>query len=123
MTYQGERARAMASEQGRCFEVSKIRLGADGHVSDLLWAEVGRADREVSARVLATAAEAVDAIHDGAQVAAVFPRLTAGPAGLAGQVPERVFVVVEHPDGRECIAFDDAPSPGRTLADLPVLDD
>jgi hypothetical protein len=67
MTYQGERARPMASESGRCFEVSKVRIGPDGHVSDVLWAEVDAVDdRSVGARVLATAAEVVDAIHDGA---------------------------------------------------------
>ena len=37
MTHQGERARPMAAEYGRCFEVSKVRIGADGHVSDVLW--------------------------------------------------------------------------------------
>ena len=36
MTYQGERARAMASEIGRVFAVSKVRIGADGHVSNAL---------------------------------------------------------------------------------------
>jgi hypothetical protein len=116
MTYQGERARPMATENGRCFEVSKVRIGPDGHVSDVLWSEVdGGTDRNVGARVVATAAEVVDAIHDGAQVAAVFPS--------SGRLPERMFVVVEHDDGRECIALGGAPSPGRNVADLDSLDD
>lgn len=73
MTYQGERSRPMASEGGRLFEVSKVRIGLDGHVSDLLRGEVDAgSDRAVGARVVATAAEVVDAIHDGAQVEAVF---------------------------------------------------
>jgi hypothetical protein len=73
MTYQGELSRPLACESGRCFEVSKVRIGPDGHVSDVLWGEVDAgADRAVGARVLATAAEVVDAIHDGAQVKAVF---------------------------------------------------
>jgi hypothetical protein len=115
MTYQGERARPMATESGRCFEVSKVRIGADGHVSDVLWGEVdASSDRMVSARVLATAAEVVDALHDGAQVAAVFPSLD--------RLPERSFVVVEHADGRECIAFEGVPSPGRNLSDMDRLD-
>ena len=117
MTYQGERARPMASENGRYFEVSKVRIGRDGHVSDVLWAEVDAgSDRDVGTRVLASAAEVVDAIHDGAQVAAVFPSANA-------PVPERAFVIVEHEDGRECIAFADADSPGRSLSDLESLDD
>lgn len=116
MTYQGRRARPMATENGRCFEVSKIRIGADGHVSDVLWGEVDAgSNRVVDARVVATAAEVVDAIHDGAQVAAVF--------SAKDQLPERVFVIVEHEDGRECITFDGAPSPGRNVTDLESLDD
>lgn len=67
MTYQGERARPLASEKGRFFEVSKVRIGADGHVSDVLWVEVeSGSDQEVGTRVLASAAEVVDAIHDRA---------------------------------------------------------
>jgi len=116
MTYQGERARPMASESGRFFEVSKVRIGPDGHVSDVLWGEVDAgSDRDVGARVVATAAEVVDAIHDGAQVSAVF--------SAGDHLPERAFVIVEHQDGRECIAFDGAPSPGRNVTDLGSLDD
>ena len=60
MTYQGERARPMASEKGRVFEVSKVRIGADGHVSDVLWVEVDSgSDQDVGTRVLASAAEVV----------------------------------------------------------------
>jgi hypothetical protein len=115
MTYQGERARAMPTEQGRCFEVSKVRIGPDGHASDVLWVEVNAgSDGDVSARVVASAAEVVDAIHDGAQVAAVFPG--------ASDLPERTFVIVEHASGRECIAFAGPPSPGRNLSDLEPLD-
>jgi len=121
MTYQGERARAMASEQGRCFEVSKVRIGADGHVSDVLWSEVGAgSNRDVGTRVLASSAEVVDAIHDGAQVAAIFQ---ASEADQPKHRPERVFVIVEHGDGRECIAFEGPPSPGRDLVDMVGLDD
>lgn len=116
MTYQGERARPMPSQSGRFFEVSKVRIGTDGQVSDVLWGEIDtRSDRDVGARVLATAAEVVEALHDGAQVAAVF-------ASLNGRLPERAFVVVAREDGRECIAFDDALSPGRNLHDIDSLD-
>ena len=117
MTYQGERARAMASEIGRVFEVSKVRVGADGHVSDVLWVEVGgKSDEAVGERVVAPAAEVVDAIHDGAQVAALFSSSTE-------RLPERLFVIVKHEDGRECIAFEESPAPGRHLADMAKLDD
>jgi hypothetical protein len=116
MTYQGERARPLATENGRCFEVSKVRIGPDGHVSDVLWGEVNAgSDRAVGARVVATVAEVVDAIHDGAQVAAVFPS--------EERLPERAFVVIEHNGGRECIVFAGAPSAGRNLADMGGLDE
>jgi hypothetical protein len=106
----------MASESGRIYEVSKVRIGPDGHVSDVLWAEVdARSNRAVGARVLATAAEVVDAIHDGAQVDAVF---------LArDHQPERSFVIVLHEDGTECVTLDGPPCPGRNVADLGSLDD
>jgi hypothetical protein len=121
MTYQGERARAMASEKGRCFEVSKVRIGADGHVSDVLWGEVDASSgRNVGAGVVANAREVADAIHDGAQVAAIFP---ASEADHPRRRPERAFVIVEHEDGRECITFADPPSPGRNLIDMVSLDD
>ncbi|MEO6973297.1 MAG: hypothetical protein ABI135_07765 [Rhodoferax sp.] len=117
MTYQGERARPMASESRCTFEVSKVRIGADGHVSDVLWGEVGgKTDQDVGARVVVPVADVVDAIHDGAQVAAAFP-------ALKGHVTERLFVVVERADGRECITLDGLPSPGRNLADMLKLDD
>ena len=115
MTYQGERARPMAAETGRCFEVSKVRIGPDGHVSDVLWGPVDvGSDRVVAARVVAPAAEVVDAIHAGAQVDAVF---------LAeDHLPERAFVVVLHANGRECLDFDGASSPGRDVTDLDRLE-
>jgi hypothetical protein len=120
MTYQGERARPMPSENGRFFEVSKVRIGTDGHVSDVLWSEVDAAlDRDVGARVVASAAEVVDAIHDGAQVNAVF---SSPKNHQRSRQPKRAFVVVEHEDGKECIAFDDKPAPGRNLSDMDSLD-
>jgi hypothetical protein len=120
MTYQGERARPVtvkdASELGRCFEVSQIRLDGDGHVSDVLWTEVNTAsNRAVHTAIVSPAAEVVDAIHDGAQVAAVF-----SPRGV--HLPRRQFVVVEHENGRECIVLDGPPAPGRNLSDIASLD-
>jgi hypothetical protein len=123
MTYKGERARPMVSENGRFFEVSKIRLGADGHVRDVLWGEVDAgSDRNVGVRVLASAAEVVDAMHDGAQVAAVFSTKDRRSEHRAAYRPERAFVIVLHEDGRECITFDEASSPGRNLIDIDHLD-
>jgi hypothetical protein len=116
MTYQGERARSMGTESGRLFEVSKVRMGLGGHVSDVLWREVNSASNlAVGNRVVATVAEVVDAIHDGAQVAAVF---TTG-----NLLPRRKFLVVEQSDGSEHIAIEGKPSPGRNASDLEKLGD
>jgi hypothetical protein len=116
MTYQGERARQTATENGRCFAVSKVRMDPQGHVSDVLWSEVAAGPgRVLGDRMMATTAEVVDAIHDGAQVAAVF--------AAADRFPDRNFVVIAHHDGRECIALGGAPSPGRNISDLERLHD
>jgi hypothetical protein len=106
----------METEAGRFFEVSKVRISADGHVSDVLWTEVqAGSDRALGVPVLATAADVVDAIHDGARVTAAFP--------AEHRLPEREFLVVEHEDGRECITFGGLPSQGRELANICALDD
>lgn len=117
MTYKGTRARAADDESKRAFEVSKIRLAADGRISHVLWAEIdARSDHDVSVRAVVPVADAVDAIHGGAQVAALFlqPR---------SPLPERNFVVVEHKDGRETIDFNGGPSAGRELSDIDTLDE
>jgi len=117
MTYQGERARPIADEGGRAFEISKIRLGGDGHVRAVLWCEVlTRSDHLAGAPVVVPVADVVDAIHDGARVAAQFSRSVA-PS------PERRFVVVQHADGHETIALDGLPLPGRDLIDMVRLND
>ena len=111
MTYQGRRARPADDESVRVFEVSEIRLAADGRVSHVLWGEVDApSDHDVSARVVAPVADVVDAMHGGARVAAVF-------ANVHSALPERFFVVARHEDGRETIDFDGGPLLGRDLAD------
>jgi len=120
MTYQGERARPVtvkdASELGRCFEVSKVRLGADGHVSHVRWTEVNTASNLAAhAAIVSTAAEVIDAIHDGAQVAAVFPALEV-------HLPQRLFVIVEYENGGEFMVLAGPSAPGRNLSDISGLD-
>jgi hypothetical protein len=116
MSYQGIRARAADDESTRLFEVSKVRRGADGRVIDVLWAEVdARTGHDVGARVIVPVADVIDAMHDGARVAAVFPQ-------RAGQRPERFFVVTQQAEGVERISLDGEPSPGRELSDIGTLD-
>lgn len=118
MTYQGERARPLASEVGRVLEVSRVRLDAQGHVSDVLWGEVdATTDHDVGEQVRGTAAEVVDALHDGASVVAVF-----ATAGESRHLPRRSFVVVDQQDGVERIELADGPAPGREVTDMARLD-
>jgi hypothetical protein len=87
-------------------------LAADGRISHVSWAEVDApSGHDVSAPAEVPVADVVDAIHAGARVAAVFVH-------SRSPLPERVFIVAEHDDGRETIGFDNGPSPGRELADI-----
>lgn len=113
MTYQGARARPAASEIRRVFAVTKVRLDASGQVTDVLWSEINpRSNLNVGAQVVTPVADVVDAIHDGAQVAAVFEAPHA-------RLPEHLFQVVERADGSETIIL--AKPSGHTLALPPDL--
>jgi hypothetical protein len=121
MTYQGTRAAAEQGESKRVFVVSKVRLGANGRVDDVLWVEVNaRSNLDVGQPVVASVSEVVDAIHDGARVVAVFP-------DTCGNEPEHDFEVVEHPDSDETIGLINASASrysGRPgLREMAALDD
>ena len=117
MTYKGTRAREADDESKRIYEVSKIRLAADGRISHVLWAEVdARSAHDVSAPAIVPVVDAIDAIRGGAQVAAVFER-------ARNPLPERFFVVARHDDGSETIGFDGEPASARELSDMATLDD
>lgn len=112
MTYRGERARELPTEQGRVFEVSRARLTAEGQVQDVLWREVNTASGlNVGAAVQATAAEVMDAIHDGAGVVALFK--TSG-----SRLRKRPLVIVIQPAGGERLTFEGPPVQGSELVDL-----
>lgn len=99
MTYQGARARPRDSEIGHFFAVSKVRLDSFGHVTHVLWNEVdSKSNRDLNPAALVSVAEVVDAIHDGAQVAAVFQ-------GRLPHIPEHTFEIVAHLNGGETIAL------------------
>ena len=99
MTYQGAKARPLDGETNRFFSISKIRLDPAGWPTHVLWGEVNAgSDLDVGAQRVAPVADVVDALHDGAEVAAVFlpPRVHA---------PEHLLVVTERLDGSETIAL------------------
>ena len=97
----------------RGLEGLKVCIGVDGLVCGVLWTGInGTTDQDVSARVVASVA---DAIHNSAQVVALL-------SSSKKQLPERAFVIVEHQSGRECIAFNNLPLSVRNLADIASLD-
>jgi hypothetical protein len=97
------------------FAVSKVRLDPDGRVTDVLW---GRVDTQrndwAEAESVAPVAEVVRAIHDGAQVFALFP-------SEHGHLPERRFMVVDYDNGWETIALDGPPTHEREIHDMERL--
>ena len=99
MTYQGAKARPLDSETKRFLAISKIRLDPSGWPTHVLWGEVNAGSNlDVGAQRVAPVADVVDAIHDGAEVAAVFL-----PTRV--HTPEHLLVVTERPDGSETIAL------------------
>jgi hypothetical protein len=99
MTYQGARARPGDTETGHFFAVSKVRLDRFGHVTHVLWNEVDtKSNSNLSSAALVSVADAVDAIHGGAQVAAVFQ-------GWLPHIPEHTFEIIAHLNGGETIAL------------------
>jgi hypothetical protein len=112
MSYQGARAQVEADESRHVFAVSQVRLGADGHIAEVLWAEWNpKSNLAVGEAVLRSVADVVDALHDGAQVLALF--------GRPGRpLPDRGFIVLEHADGRETIALAGPPSAEREIGDI-----
>jgi hypothetical protein len=121
MSYQGARARPESNEGRRVFAVSKVRLAESGTVTAVLWGEINaKSNLDVGPSVVAPVADVIDALHDGAQVAAVFPR-------SLGPMPDHAFEVVEHPNGIETIdliaSTEAGPDRRATLADLARLDD
>jgi hypothetical protein len=116
MTAKGTHERIQSTEPVRAFAVSAVRLDTDGHVVDVLWAEVNeKSNLGVSAPVRGLASEVITAIHAGQHVLAVFPKASAPR-------PDRAFVVREHADGSETLALEGEDAPDRELGDLRVLE-
>lgn len=120
MTYLGARAQPVDNENKRFFSVSKVRLNAAGRATHVLWSEVNaKSNGDVGAPVVVPVAEVIDAIHDGAHVAAVLP-----PPHT--HFPERVFEVIQLRGSSETIALVRQANEGADLAvemkDLAPLD-
>ena len=115
MTYHGARAQPRETETGRFFAVSKVRLDRFGHVTHVLWNEVDtRSNRDLNSAQLVPVADVVDAIHAGAQVAAVFQ-------GSRRHTPEHPFEVIAHRKGGETIALA-IPSGAASISQIKLQD-
>jgi len=97
MTYQGARARPLDDETKRFFSVSKIRLDSAGWATHVLWNEVNpKTNGDVGVPVVVPVSDVIDALRDGASVAAIYLQEDA-------PVPEVGFEVIERWDGRDTI--------------------
>ena len=99
----------------KTFAISKVRLDQDGRVTHIYWGEVdtGKNDWARPERV-APVIDAVRAIHDGAQVFALFP-------STHGHLPERRFMVVDYDSGWATISLDWPPTHEREIHDMERL--
>jgi hypothetical protein len=112
MTYQGAKARPLDGETKRFFSITQIRLDPAGHPTHVLWGEVNaKSGLDAGAQMVAAVADVVDAIQDGATVAAVFLPPKA-------RLPEHVFVATERADGSGTIALARPGLPAAALASL-----
>lgn len=95
--------------------VSKVQLDPDRRVTAVLWGQVDTASNTwASAEVMAPVSEAVDALHAGEPVYALFP-------STHGHVPDRQFVVVDYDDGRQTIVLDGPTAFEREIHDMDRL--
>ncbi len=69
MTYEGSRARPLATEEKRVFEVSAVQLDSKAWPTHVLWAEVSsKSNLNVCEPYMVSVADVVNALQDGAQV-------------------------------------------------------
>lgn len=95
------------------YAVSQVRLDDRSRVSEIVWGEIDTANnRWATDEMRAHVADAVDAIHNGDPVFALFP-------GDDGHAPQRRFIAVEHEDGEESIVLEGS---AGSLPDLETMD-
>ena len=98
------------------FAVSKVRLDAAGRVSAVLWGQVDT-DKNTWAtpEIVSPVAAAVDALHAGNLVFALFP-------SIHGHLPDRQFVVADYDGARKTIVLDGPTAYEREIHDMDRLD-
>ena len=99
------------------FAVSKVKLDPAGRVTAVLW---GKVDTDKNAwatpEVVVPVAEAVDALHAGDLVFALFP-------STHGHLPDRQFVVADYDGGRKTIVLDGPTAYERDIHDMDRFDE
>jgi hypothetical protein len=115
MTYQGERARELATERGSTLAVSKVKLDDDGRITAVRWGKVNTQKNDwATPEVIAPVAQVVAAIDTGSAVFALFP-------SLHGHLPERRFMNVDYDDGRRTIVLEGPATHEREIHDMDRL--
>jgi hypothetical protein len=98
------------------FAVSKVRLDPGGRITAVLWGQVDtRKNAWATPEVVAPVAVAVDALHAGDQVFALFP-------SLHGHLPDRRFVVADYDGGRKTIVLAGPTAHEREVHDMDRLE-
>jgi hypothetical protein len=98
------------------FAVSKVTLDAAGRITAVFWGQVDT-DKNTWAtpEVVAPVAAAVDALHAGHQVFAMF-------GSVHGHVRDRQFVVADYDGGRKTIVLDGPTAFEREVHDMERID-
>ena len=100
----------------RTFAVSKIRLDPAGRITAVLWGQVDTGKNAwATPEVVAPVAAAVDALHAGDQVFALFP-------STHGHLPDRRFVVADYDGNRSTIVLAGPTAYEREVHDMDRID-
>ncbi len=110
-------SRARGGKRKHIHAVSKVRLDADGRITDVFWGRVDPARNDwASPEVVAPVAQVVDALRAGHQVFALFP-------SEHGHLPDRQFVVADYDGARRTIVLDGPAAYEREVHDMDRLAD
>lgn len=100
----------------RTFAVSKVRLDSAGRITEVYWGPVDTDRNDWAAdETVAPVTAAVDALHAGYQVFALFP-------SAHGHLPDRQFVVADYDGTRQTIVLDGPTAYEREVHDMDRLD-
>ena len=95
--------------------VSKVELDPGGRITAVLWGQVDTGKNAwVTPEVVVPVVAAVDALHAGDQVFALFP-------SIHGHLPDRQFVVADYDGARKTIVLERPTAYEREIHDMDRL--